>query len=92
MKYEHNAYIREISGQQFYFVKRFIIIPELQNIHPVLAGFGMHLQLDKACDIAGVTDVEERKNIYDIIHQQQTLQGKVINFSDFRQSADKKIS
>lgn len=90
MKYEHNAYIREIDGQQFYFVKRFIIIPELQNIHPVLSGFGMHL--DKACDIAGVTDAEERKNIYDAIHQQQTSQAKVINFSDFRQSADKKIS
>jgi hypothetical protein len=91
MKYEHNAYTREVNGQQFYFVKRFIIIPELQNINPVLAGFGMHLQLDKACDIAGVTDAEERKDIYEAI-QQQTSQAKVISLSDFKQSADKKIS
>lgn len=91
MKYEYNAYIREINGQQFYFVKRFMIIPELQNINPVLAGFGMHLQLDKACDIAGVTD-EERQHIYKTIRQEQTAQAKVINFSDFKQSADKKIS
>lgn len=93
MKNEYTAYTREIDGQLFYFVKHFIVMPELQNVKPVQVGSGMHLQFDKACDIASITtDVEDRKRIYATIHPEEIPAAKVISINDFNKSAGKKIS
>ncbi len=93
MKNEYIAYTREINGELFYIVKHFMVIPELQNIHPVQVGYGMHQQFDKACDIASITkDAAERKKIYALILSEEVPSAKVISINDFKNLGGKKIS
>lgn len=93
MKNEYTAYTREIDGQVFYFVKHFMVMPELQNVQPVQIGFGMHLEFDKACDIASITkDAEERNKIYAMIEPDPIPLAKVININNSKKLHVQKIS
>ncbi len=91
MKHEYIAYTREINGQLFYFVKHHLVVPEVQNINPVLAGYGMHKEFDHACAIAGINDVEQRKIIFENL-QAKNEQAKVISMINFKTIPGKKIS
>lgn len=50
----YKAYIKEINGVNFYFVKKYIAFPEHEDFPNVLDSMGMHSDFFKACDIAKV--------------------------------------
>ena len=63
MKTFYTAYARPINGTTFYFVKSFRTFPELDNVPPILNGYGMHTQFDKACEIAELYDKETQLHL-----------------------------
>lgn len=58
MKNIYTAYTREVNSQTCYFVKKFILLPEYEQVAPILESLGMHRDFMKACDFAGVESVE----------------------------------
>ena len=52
----YTAYIREVNGVEFYFVKKYNIFPEMKGAPKVLESFGMHTNFYRACDIAKIYD------------------------------------
>ena len=52
----YTAYIREVNGVDFYFVKKYNIFPEVTGSLKVLESFGMHSNFYRACDIAKIYD------------------------------------
>ena len=53
----YTSYTKEVQGETYYFVKKYLSFPEFHNVPDVLVGYGMHTDFDKACSIALVTDV-----------------------------------
>jgi hypothetical protein len=52
----YKAYVKEINGVDFYFVKKYTSFPEYEDFPYVLDNMGMHTDFYKACDIANVFD------------------------------------
>ncbi len=52
----YTAYTRPIHGTIFYFVKKFIIFPELKDVPDIMESYGMHTDFNRACRIAQVKD------------------------------------
>jgi hypothetical protein len=52
MENYYTAYSKELQGKIFYFVKWHIKFSELKNVPPLLKGYGMHTDFNKACRIA----------------------------------------
>lgn len=77
MKNEYLAYTREVNDSPHYFVKKFICLPEYSNVPLILDSMGMHTDFIKACDIAGV---EEMEVINDLMKQLNLtkVSGKVV--------------
>lgn len=60
---EYQSYIKEINGEIFYFVKKFVVFPAVSNTGPMLTGYGMHRGFEKACQIAGVMEKDIQNKI-----------------------------
>ena len=62
MEHIYTSYCKTIENTTFYFVKKFLIIPELNDVPPILESYGMHTNFDKACEIATVNEkiIKER--------------------------------
>lgn len=63
MKHDYTVHSKPIDGILHYFVKKLMVFPELGEAASITAGYGMHADFDKACDIAGVDDPEARKKL-----------------------------
>ncbi len=57
METVYTAYTKLLDYKVYYFIKKFNTFPEFKNVSPVLERYGMHTDFDKACSIAGLTDV-----------------------------------
>lgn len=86
----YSAYTRAVSGQTFYFVKKFQSFPELKGVPPFLESFGMHTDFDKACSIASIDDPKIKEQILRDINS-NTPQAKVIEISNTG-FAEKKVA
>lgn len=64
MKYIYTAYIKLINDKEFFFVKKIVHFPEMPNTTPVLENYGMHTDFNKACNIAGIYDIDLKNDIY----------------------------
>lgn len=53
----YTAYTKLLDYKIYYFIKKYTAFPELKDVSPILESYGMHTSFDKACSIAGVTDV-----------------------------------
>ncbi len=53
----YTAYTKTLDCKTHYFIKKFTAFPELKNVSPILDAYGMHTNFDKACTIAGITNV-----------------------------------
>ena len=60
---EYQSYTKEINGEVFYFVKKFIIFTGFNNINRLLTGYGMSRNFEKACLIASVTEKDVQQKI-----------------------------
>ena len=75
------CYTKKIQGNIFYFIKKFIVFPELNDVPPVLEGYGMHTDFDKACAIANLDDIKIKKQLLEEI-ETGLKQAKVIGLSE----------
>jgi hypothetical protein len=56
MKNIYTAYVREVNGKSFFFVKKYVIYNEYDHLPGILDSMGMHTDFYKACEIAKVND------------------------------------
>lgn len=88
MEHLYTAYVKEINGEPFYFVKHHLLLTELHSSIPLLIGYGMHRVYEKACAIAGIQEVELQKAIR--IQHLSSLPAKVIDIKTHTYSKRKK--
>ena len=78
MEYVYNSYTKVVQGATYYFIKKLMTFPEYENSCNVLAGYGMHQDFNIACKIAGIDDLDIRKQLlYEI--ESGNPSAKVIN-------------
>ncbi|HRI24481.1 MAG TPA: hypothetical protein PLZ45_07370 [Ferruginibacter sp.] len=63
MEHIYTVHTKEIEGKLHYFVKKIMTFPELGESANLVTGYGMHVDFEKACTIAGVEDPEARKKL-----------------------------
>lgn len=80
MKYFYTSYTKLINNQTYYFVKKYLFFPELKDVEPLLANYGMHTDFYRACAIATVFDPAIRKQLYREA-QATVQQAKLIDFN-----------
>ena len=80
MQYSYSAYTKNINNQTYYFVKKYVLFPELKDVEPVLANYGMHINFNKACSIAGIFDASLIEQLYKEA-QATVQQAKLIDFN-----------
>ena len=76
----YTAYTKVIDTKTYFFVKKYLIFPELQDVAPVLESYGMHTDFNKACSIAAVHDPKIKEQLWN--EAQGTVQhAKVIDLN-----------
>lgn len=75
------SYSKVIDGSTYFFVKQFLVFPEIPNVQPVLEKYGMHTDFDKACNIAGLHDEAIKKRLLQEIENEESMV-KVIEIDD----------
>jgi hypothetical protein len=63
MEHIYTAYTKTVQNIHYYFVKKIMTFPEYDGLAPVTVGYGMHTDFEKACSIAGITDVQVKKQL-----------------------------
>ncbi len=81
METNFTCYTKKVQGEVFYFVKKFIVLPEYNNVPPVLEAFGMHKDFDKACAIAQLTDDTIKKQLLEEV-ETGLKQAKIIDLGE----------
>ena len=80
MEYNYTAYTKVIENKPYYFVKKYLVFPELKDVPPIQEAFGMHTDFNKACEIAGVQDLKIREQL--LCEAEGTMQqAKVIDLN-----------
>ena len=64
MEYLYTAYSKIIDGREFYFIKKFMVFPEVKDSCQVLDGYGMHTDFHKACKFAGITEKSIKEHLW----------------------------
>lgn len=82
----YQSYTKTIQNTVYYFVKTFIVFPELKGVPPVLESYGMHTDFNNACKIAAVDGEAVKKQLLMEIqrnaHQAKVIELKDINFNN----------
>lgn len=81
METNFTCYTKKVQGEVFYFVKKFIVFPEYNNVPPVLEALGMHTDFNKACAIAQLTDAAIKKQLLEEV-ETGLKQAKVIDLTE----------
>ncbi len=68
MEHVYTVHTKIIQDKTYYFVKKILALPEYKGLAEVVVGYGMHTDLEKACSIAGIVDVESIKLL---LHEQK---------------------
>ena len=81
MENVYTSYTKKIEATTYYFVKKFVVFPEFKSIPPVLEGYGMHTDFEKACSLASVNDNDIKKQLLNEIESGVRL-AKIIDLND----------
>lgn len=81
METNFTCYTKKVQGEVFYFVKKFIVFPEYNNVPPILEALGMHTDFNKACTIAQLTDAAIKKQLLEEV-ETGLKQAKVIDLTE----------
>jgi hypothetical protein len=76
----YTAYTKLLDYKTYYFVKKFTAFPDLKNVPPILDAYGMHINFDKACSIAGITSTATKEQLLQQI-EGNTPRAKVVEIS-----------
>lgn len=85
------CYTKKVQGSIFYFVKKFLVLPEHSNVPPIQEGYGMHTNFDKACAIAGLSDFSIKKQLLEEI-ETGLKQAKIIDLSEVNFNSKKSVA
>ena len=75
------GYTKVIDNKTYYFIKKYIIFPEVKNVPPVLESYGMHTDFNKACRIALIDDPKIKQQILNEI-EGNIQQARVIDLNN----------
>lgn len=89
MEHIYTSYCKKIQDTNFYFVKKFQVYPDFNYLPPVLEGYGMHTNFDKACKIAGINDMPVKKRLL-LELAGNHIGGKVIEMAAVEKRAKRK--
>ncbi len=67
----YTAYIKEIDGISFYFIKKYTSFPEYKDIPDIMESYGMHKDFNRACGIALVNDNAIRQELLNTLPENQ---------------------
>ncbi|MEO6668319.1 MAG: hypothetical protein ABIN36_02515 [Ferruginibacter sp.] len=87
----YKAYTKTTQNELYYFVKRYLSFPEYPEVEDVQEGYGMHVDFNKACSIAGINNPTVRKQLLDSIESEVGTQAKVIDLNPSESVLAKKI-
>ncbi len=76
MEHVYNVHTKIIQDKTYYFVKKIMSLPELKGMAEIVIGYGMHIDFEKACSIAGIYDSTTRKQLLLELEQPQKPVGK----------------
>lgn len=65
----YTAYTKVINDVTFYFVKKYKAFPEYKDVPPILENYGMHINFEKACQIAMVDDKAIKEQLLNDLEQ-----------------------
>ena len=83
---EYQSYTKEINGEVFYFVKKFIVFTGFNDVSPLLIGYGMHRDFEKACRIAGVIEKDIQQKIRTDLPTARVVEFKNYSFKGRKKS------
>ncbi|MBA2248802.1 MAG: hypothetical protein H0W12_01265 [Chitinophagaceae bacterium] len=63
----YKAYSKPVGNRKYYFVKSYIRFPEYKNVDDLLMGYAMHINFNRACDIAGINNMHVRQRLLEQI-------------------------
>jgi hypothetical protein len=63
MEHVYTVQTKIIEDKTYYFIKKIMVIPEIQGLADIVIGYGMHTNFEKACSIAGVPNTTIRQQI-----------------------------
>lgn len=89
MEHIYISYCKKIDNSNFYFIKKFQVYPELFNIPPMLEGYGMHTNFDKACSLAGIYEQQIKNRLLQDVADTD-MGGKVIEMAAGEKTSQKK--
>ena len=59
----YTAYTKVIENKTYYFIKKYLVFPDLKDVAPVLESYGMHMDFNRACSIAAVYDPKIKEQL-----------------------------
>lgn len=81
----YTAYTKVIENKTYYFVKKFLIFPELKDVAPVMESYGMHTDFEKACSIAMIQDPQVKAQLLQeaegTLQQAKVIDLNTVNFT-----------
>lgn len=92
MEKMYQSYTKTIQNTTYYFVKKFMIFPELKDVPPLMESYGMHTNFDKACEIAGIDENDVKKQLLNELQGTTTHQAKVIDLKDINFKNQKAVN
>ncbi len=83
MEYNYSSYTKLINNETFYFVKKYLLFPEWEEVAPVLVDYGMHVDFYRACSIAAINEPTLMIQLFK--EAQATIQqAKLIDFNSVK--------
>lgn len=64
MEHVYTVHTKQVEDKTYYFVKKIMTFPELGESANLVTGYGMHTDFEKACNIAGIEDMDARKKLF----------------------------
>jgi len=89
MEHIYTSYCKKIQDTNYYFVKKFQVYPDFKHLPPLLEGYGMHTNFDKACKIAGINEMPLKKMLLQELAGNH-IGGKVIEMSAIEKTSKRK--
>lgn len=81
MEHVYQVHTKLIQDKTYYFVKKIMTLPELKGMAEIVIGYGMHIDFEKACSIAGIENSAARKQLLLDLEQQQKPQKTPIKYA-----------
>ncbi|MGB4845882.1 MAG: hypothetical protein WBP16_15560 [Ferruginibacter sp.] len=88
MEHLYTVHTKIIEGKTYYFVKKLLAFNEFKGLAEVVIGYGMHIDFDKACSIAGIQDAAIRQSLLLDLEECNKLQEPVVPVNNTIQITD----